>query len=97
MAVSRCSFGLHRWVVARDRADAGESFVECRYCHRRRSSGLALSLTVFTAWAVGAVAVWWFASPLLGAVLMMGAVMGLGWTMGPAILGRLAEWLSIGR
>jgi hypothetical protein len=46
---------------------------------------------------LAAVAVFWFLSPLLGALMMIGAIGGLGWAMVPPIIDRAVKWLSIGR
>ena len=45
-------------------------------------AGLILVLTVGT---------------LLGALLIVGGVGGLGWSMAPAVVDRIVRWLSIGR
>jgi hypothetical protein len=41
--------------------------------------------------------VFWLVSPLLGAIIMIGAVGGLMWTMLPASISLVARWLSVGR
>jgi hypothetical protein len=43
--------------------------------------------------AVVGVVVLWF-SPLLGAIILVGAVMALGWLSFPAAVERVAGWLS---
>ncbi|MGZ4352748.1 MAG: hypothetical protein ACXVZ4_04310 [Gaiellaceae bacterium] len=34
---------------------------------------------------------------LLGALLIIGGVAGLGWSMVPAVIDRIVRWLSVGR
>ena len=99
----RCRIGLHKWVRVRERdpelADPGQSAywrTTCRYCECERGSGIAALATVSVV-AVGAsIAVFWLLSPLLGAIMMIGAVGGLGWAVVPATIDRIARWLSVG-
>jgi hypothetical protein len=95
--MTRCAVGLHRWVRAKARADSDEAWTECAVCGKRRGDGPLLSALIFVAVAAAAIVVWAVWAPLLGAVMLIGAVMGLGWSMGPAIIGFFARWLSLGR
>jgi hypothetical protein len=99
-----CRMGLHKWVrYEREDADLEnpsrsiEWFSKCRYCGREQGSGTVVSLYLCGPAVLAAVAVFWLLSPLLGVVLMIGALGGLMWAMGPAAIGRVARWLSIGR
>src|SRR5262249_40495122 len=80
----RCRIGFHRWVRSRrtdpeqdNGAQSGEGESTCRYCGRAQGSGIGLLSALIGAAVIGAVAVWWFLSPMLGAVIMIGAVFGL--------------------
>jgi hypothetical protein len=97
MAMSRCSLGLHRWAYARQRADDPSGFVVCRDCGRRRSSGLRISMVLFAAFFIGGIAVFALWSPLLGALMIIGAIGGSGWSMLTALFDRVTRWLTIGR
>jgi hypothetical protein len=89
--------GLHHWVFAKQRSDDQEGFVVCRDCGRRRGGGTRISLVLFAAFFVGAILVFWLWSPLLGAVMMVGAVGGLLWSAIPIVIDRITRWLSLGR
>jgi hypothetical protein len=95
--MTRCTFGLHRWVRAKPRADSGEAWTECALCGKRRGDGTLVSALIFLAVAAAALVVWAVWAPFLGAVMMVGAVLGLGWSTGPAVLEFFARWLSLGR
>lgn len=65
----------------------------CRDCgtdHSRRT------LVVFLVFLVASAVVFWFL-PMLGALMMIGAVGGLGVVVLPAALERVSTWLSVGR
>src|SRR3954467_5372522 len=94
---ARCRVGLHTWVRIKQAAGSDEEWLsQCRLCGKPKSSGVAVSFGLFLAFAVASVLVFWFTSPCLGAVMMMGAIGGLGWAMGPAVIDRVATWLSVG-
>jgi hypothetical protein len=69
----------------------------CRDCGREQTSGVAISMALSALFAVAAVAVFWLWSPMLGAIMMIGAVGGLGVTMIPVVIERVTRWLSAGR
>ena len=98
----RCRLGLHRWSrfrVADPDMAAGDYVWEtrCRDCSAPQTAGEALSTMFFLLVAIVAVVAFFALSPLLGAVLFIGAVAGIGWAMGPKLLGRAARFLSTGR
>jgi hypothetical protein len=45
---------------------------------------------------VAAILVFWLWSPFLGAIMMIGAVMGLLLAVGPMVLEQVARWLTLG-
>jgi len=97
MAITRCSLGLHRWVTTKRRADDHEEITVCSDCGRESGSGV-LSVVLFGGGlAIGAVAVFFLFSPFLGAIMMIGAIAGLGWGVMPMVFERIGRWLSIGR
>lgn len=63
-------------------------------CGRERGSGTLVATILFTGFAVAAVLAFYVVSRLLGAVMMIGALSGLAWAMGPPIVERIAGWLS---
>jgi hypothetical protein len=90
----RCRLGLHAWRRVRQPRGADEEWITtCRDCRQTLGSGASVSTWIFAAFVVASAVVWWFA-PLLGAVMMIGAVTGLAWMAGPAAVGRVARWLS---
>ena len=97
----RCRIGLHKWVRVRqvdlDLENPSQSAywrTTCRYCGCEHGSGTAVLATLSVV-AVGAsVAVFWLVSPLLGAIMMIGAVGGLGWAVAPAVVERIVRWLA---
>jgi hypothetical protein len=100
----RCRIGLHRWARylesdpdLQDRGATTEWHTRCRDCNRKLGSGTAWATVTFL--IVFAAAIWCLAAgpPLLGAVLMIGAVSGLLWTAGAVLGGRFVRWLSMGR
>lgn len=94
----RCRLHLHKWVRIKQPTGSDEEWrMECRYCHAPQKAGSIVSMGFFGVFALAAVAVFWFLSPLLGAVMMVGAMSGLMWAMGPPIVDRVSRWLSIGR
>ena len=66
----------------------------CRYCGRERSSGVFVSAVVFGAALVGGVVALLIGPPLLGAVLIIGSMWGLMWSVVPASADRVARWLG---
>lgn len=100
----RCRVGLHRWARYRetdpdleDRGPSAAWSTRCRDCGREVGTGHAWATVVFL--VVFAGAVWCLAAgpPLLGAVLMIGAMSGLTLTAGAVLGTRLVRWLSLGR
>ncbi len=100
----RCRIGLHKWVrlARRDLTlDQPGQHVEtqttCQLCGRERKSGGWVAAVLSVAVAAAGVVIFFLASPMLGAIVMVGAIGGLGWAMAPAILDRLLRWLGSGR
>jgi hypothetical protein len=100
----RCRMGFHRWVRIRrtDRdldnpAESAEWESSCRDCGRVRGSGIGFAVLVIGAAFIAAVAVWWFFSPMLGAIIMVGVVGAVGVVMVPTAISRIVQWLSMGR
>jgi hypothetical protein len=100
----RCRLGLHRRV--RVRVEDGELATpqaraawttRCRDCGRIRGAGGVGSVILFAAAIAVALALFFTTSPFLGAIVMVGTVLGLGWAMGPAAIARIARWLSFDR
>jgi hypothetical protein len=58
---------------------------------------MRISLLLVLVAIAAAVAIFFFLSPFFGAVIMIGALGGLMWTMVPASVERIARWLSVGR
>jgi len=78
-------------------AASTEWITRCRDCGRTRGQGTVGSLALFVV-AVTASLVFFFTfSPFLGAIVMTGAVLGLGRAMVPAVIDRFVRWLSFGR
>jgi hypothetical protein len=84
----RCRLGLHRWVRMRtldpSLANPGRSATsrtECRDCHAERGSGIRSTLVLVAVLAVGSAVVGITFSPVLGGLLLVGAVMGLAGAM----------------
>jgi hypothetical protein len=100
----RCRLGLHRWARYRETdaspanpARAAEWHVRCGDCGAERHAGTATSLMIFAVVFAGGVLSLAFWSPLVGALLLVGAMGGLMWAMGPAAIGFVVRWLSVGR
>jgi Flp pilus assembly protein TadB len=100
----RCRLGLHHWTRLRiedrdlDNPRASAEWVSvCRDCGAGRADSIGLALAICAAAVVASVLVFWLVSPLLGAIIMIGAVGGLMWTMLPASISLVARWLSVGR
>ena len=101
----RCRVGLHRWarfkeITDPDLADPSSSaewVTRCRDCSREQGTGTVWATVAFL--IVFFVALWclFFGPPLLGAVLMIGAITGLLWAAGATIGDRLIRWMSTGR
>ena len=64
----------------------------CRYCGTERRSGLASTFALAGVFAVSGVLLWWLVSPVLGGILIIGAVMGLGWAGTMTALGRASSF-----
>ena len=95
----RCRAGLHKWVRVKhedtDLAEPGaaaEWRTSCRYCGVERRSGLGFMLGLSGALAVGGALVWWLVSPVLGVLLVLGSVLGIGWTASLTLLGRVGSF-----
>lgn len=100
----RCRLGLHRWARVRAEdlslAEPGANAVwttRCRDCGVVRGTGQVGSFALFALAVAVALVLFFTVSPFLGAIVMVGAVLGLGWSMGPAIIEFAARWLSMGR
>jgi hypothetical protein len=100
----RCRLGLHRWARYRETdaslanpALAAEWDVRCRDCGAERHAGTVTSLVIFAVVFVVGVLSLAFWSPLVGALLLVGAMGGLMWSMGPAAIEFVARRLSVGR
>ena len=98
----RCRLHLHRWVRRRstDTTLAEPSLAPtwqtvCRDCGVAQTSGTLISAYLFAMVLLAGVGLFWVA-PFLGAVLVIGAMGGLMWSMRPGLIGRLARWLSVG-
>jgi hypothetical protein len=102
----RCRIGLHSWARSRE-ADpelsephrSARSVTRCRICRRERAEDAVgtVSLLLFAAVLAAGAVLLVFSSPLLGAVLVVGAFSGLMWSCGPALFSFFARWLSVGR
>ncbi len=99
-----CRLGFHRWVEIKKTdpdldkpSQQAEWLIKCRHCGREKGEGMRFALSLSVAAMVGSAAVFWFLSPLLGAIMMIGAFGALGSTMLPMSLGRMVRWLSVGR
>jgi hypothetical protein len=95
----RCRTGLHRWVQIKhedtDLENPGQEVVwrtTCRYCGMERGSGLAAVVVLVGLFAAGGAVVWWLVSPVLGGLLIAGAVLGTGWAALLAALGRVSSF-----
>ena len=95
---------MHRWarLLEEDRdlenpGTTAEWTTVCRDCGTERGASVGLAVGFCVAAAAASVVCFWLISPFLGAVLMIGAVGGLMWTMLPASIGRVVRWLSAGR
>ena len=64
----------------------------CRCCGAERRSGLASAFALAGVLSVVGVLLWWLVSPVLGGLLIIGAVMGLGWAAAIAALGRIGSF-----
>ena len=64
----------------------------CRYCGAQRGSGLAAVVVLVGLFAAGGVLVWWLVSPVLGGLLIAGAVLGSGWAAVLVALGRVGSF-----
>lgn len=97
MEARACRLGLHHWARFKEPPGSGGTWVtRCRRCGAERSGPGPISFVVFAVVFVVALTAFWWA-PFLGAVLMMGAIAGLGWAVLPLVVARLARWLSVGR
>lgn len=65
----------------------------CRDCKSERGSGVVFSLILFAVVFTGSLVVFWY-RPLLGSILIIGAIGALGPSVAPAAIGRLARWLG---
>lgn len=97
----RCRVGFHKWVHLHESDPDLDNPSEdvrvrtvCRYCRREYGAGLWFPVTVAGAATVGGVMLLLLGPPLLGAILVMGGVMGLMVSMVPASVERLASWLG---
>ena len=61
----------------------------CRYCGLEQRAGLGATFALAGIVAVAGALLWWLVSPVLGGLLIMGAVLGLGWTAALTFLGRM--------
>src|SRR5581483_3148715 len=100
----RCRLGLHHWARIRETdgevanpAESARWTTRCRDCGRVRGTGQVGSIALFVLAFAAAVAIFLTFSPFLGAIVMVGAVLGLGWAMGPALIAFVVRWLSTGR
>jgi hypothetical protein len=100
----RCRIGLHRWKRFKetdpdleDRGPSAEWQTRCRDCQRVQGTGTVWATVAFV--GVFVLALWCVLAgpPLLGAVLMIGAITGLLWSAGAVIGSRIVRWLSAGR
>jgi hypothetical protein len=66
----------------------------CRYCGREYGSGILFAVIVSGATTLAGVILLFLAPSLLAAVLIIGGVGGLMWSMVPASTERIARWLS---
>jgi hypothetical protein len=80
----RCRMGLHRWVQFKhgdaDLENPGADAVwltRCRYCGVERGSGVSFMMVLVGVAAATGALLWWLVSPVLGVLLLMGAVLGL--------------------
>ena len=64
----------------------------CRYCDAERRSGLASTFVLAGVLAGAGVLLWWLVSPVLGGLVLTGAVLGLGWAAAVAALGRIGSF-----
>jgi hypothetical protein len=62
-----------------------------------KRSGVAFVAVVFGLVLVAGIVLLAWGPPLLGALLIVGAIGGLGWSVVPEALNRIARWLSVGR
>ncbi|HVS85560.1 MAG TPA: hypothetical protein VHD91_08005 [Gaiellaceae bacterium] len=99
-----CRIGLHRWARMRQPDPDLENpqldapwVSRCRYCGRERGDASLFLTALFGAVFLGSIAIFWFSSPLLGALVMIAGMSGLMWTAGLAVLQVIVRWLSIGR
>ena len=100
----RCRIGFHKWVrVKHSDPDMATEVREadwdtrCRYCGRAHGSGIALTAVLIVGAVASAIVIFFLWSPLLGALIMVGAIGAIGWTVVPASISRVARWLSVGR
>lgn len=80
----RCRIGLHRWVEFKhEDADVENpgaeavSLTRCRYCGVERGSGISFAVVLVGVAAATGALLWWLVSPVLGVLLLMGALLGL--------------------
>jgi hypothetical protein len=64
----------------------------CRDCGVERGSGVRSIAVLVGVLAVAGGLLWWLVSPVLGALLLAGAVMGLGWVARIAAIGRAGSF-----
>jgi uncharacterized membrane protein YecN with MAPEG domain len=82
--VLRCRVGLHRWVQVKyqdaDLENPGAEAVwltRCRYCGVERGSGIPFAMAMVGVAATAGALLWWLVSPVLGVLLVTGALLGL--------------------
>ena len=75
---------MHRWAqfkqVDSDLEVPGKEAVwltRCRYCGAERGSGVYFTLSLAGVLAAAAALLWWLVSPVLGVLVLMGALMSL--------------------
>ena len=62
----------------------------CRYCGVEQRAGLGATFALAGIVAVAGALLWWLVSPVLGGLLIIGAILvGLGWTAALTFLGRI--------
>jgi hypothetical protein len=59
-------------------------------------SAMRVALSMTGLFVVASVVVFWLWSPFLGAIMMIGAMMGLLVAVGPTVLEQIARWLTLG-
>ncbi len=59
-------------------------------------SAMRVALSMTGLFVVASVVVFWLLSPFLGAIMMIGAMIGLLVAVGPTVLEQVARWLTLG-